>query len=67
MICTACLGRLSVTPAIRRRFLTKIWTAGRLAAGLAVLWFIFYLLGSLLLLLPDSFHDGSIWQGDWLD
>ncbi len=32
-------------------------------AGLATAWLVFYLAGHLLLSLPDSFHEGTLWKG----
>ena len=31
-------------------------------AGLVVAWFFFHLLGEILLALPSSFHEGTLWQ-----
>jgi hypothetical protein len=35
--------------------------------GLLVAWFFFYLIGESLLALPTTFHEGSLWQVNWLD
>jgi hypothetical protein len=32
------------------------------AGGSLLIWFVFYLLGYLLLSIPSAFHDGTIWQ-----
>lgn len=32
------------------------------AGGGVVIWFVFYLLGYLLLSIPSAFHDGTIWK-----
>jgi hypothetical protein len=33
--------------------------------GLSLAWFVFFYLGRVLLLLPDAFHEGTIWQQSW--
>jgi len=35
--------------------------------GLLVAWLFFYLIGSALLSIPASFHEGELWQRGWLD
>ena len=63
VICAHCLT-LRDTPerAARRsvfRPLPGLLAAG---AGFLLLWFLFYLLGHLLLVTPASFHEGSRWE-----
>jgi len=29
------------------------------------LWYLFFLLGQMLLAIPHSFHEGTIWQSEW--
>ena len=35
--------------------------------GIFVVWFFFYLIGESLLALPNSFHEGTLWQVNWMD
>lgn len=67
MICNVCLARETQPPLAQRGFFGVAVRLLQLGAGLAAVWLIFYLLGSLMIYLPSSFHDGSIWQGNWLD
>ncbi len=63
VVCAACLGRLAKS---RRGPQTTLLAALRIVqglAGLATAWLLFYLAGQLLLALPDSFHEGTFWQG----
>jgi hypothetical protein len=62
VVCAACLKRLAAGrggPRARLRTFT-----GLLRSGVAffVLWFLFYLAGRALLLLPTSFHEGTLWR-----
>ena len=45
----------------------NLWPVVQTAAGLLLAVFFFYLIGSALLALPDSFHKGSLWERSFLD
>jgi hypothetical protein len=62
VICAACLSRLALKPAARRRWSTGLLCAAGCVAGLLVCWFFFYLVGEALLALPASFHEGTLWR-----
>lgn len=62
VLCSVCLRKVCnpATP-IRKRNAVAIQLLHGLAA-FVMIWAIFYSIGQLLLLLPDSFHDGTLWQ-----
>lgn len=62
VICAACLRGKSRRPLVRRRWFTGIVRAGQLVAALFVTWLFFRLVGEGLLLLPSSFHEGTLWN-----
>jgi hypothetical protein len=37
-------------------------TSRNVALGILIAWFFFFLIGESLLKLPDSFHEGTLWQ-----
>lgn len=62
VICAACL-RKSIQPAVADRRYAAL--AGHLTALLVSLlfcWIVFYWLGRILLLIPNSYHDQTLWQ-----
>jgi hypothetical protein len=66
VICAACL-RKTVKPRItQRRWFVGVVRAAGCMSGLVVVWLFFYLLGQSLLALPSSFHEGTVWRGNWL-
>ncbi|MBI5386987.1 MAG: rhomboid family protein [Verrucomicrobia bacterium] len=67
VVCAACLRQL-VQPRLTQRsgFVAVVRTAQTLA-GVLMVWLFFYLLGQMLVSLPDSFHEGTLWKGSWLD
>jgi len=67
VICTACLRKLARKPLTQRRGLKLLRQAGQFLAALVLAWFFFYIIGESLAALPDSFHEGGIWKGDWLN
>ena len=44
------------------------WISGtvQVVAGLLVAWLFFFWFGLALLSMESSFHDGTVWTGDWL-
>jgi hypothetical protein len=67
VICTVCLRKLAHKPLAQRRGFVLLRQAGQLFAAFILAWFFFYLVGETLADLPDSFHEGGIWKGDWLN
>lgn len=59
--CATCLKALAYTQAHRRA--PKLFRLLAAATGLAVAWGVFYLAGRLMMLLPTTFHEGTIWTG----
>jgi hypothetical protein len=68
LVCADCLAR-ATAPAARKT--KRPWTGLRRALALltavAVLWILFYAVGSLLLSMPGEFHDGTVWRDPFLE
>ena len=65
VLCAQCLARrLQPAAAKKRRFgaLTGLLPG---AVGVGILWVFFYYVGLILLKIPSSFHEGTIWGGPW--
>jgi hypothetical protein len=65
VLCAACLKRLAQQAGPRRRRLAGAWRAVQLVAGVLAVWVFFYLAGRLLLAIPASFHEGTLWHQGW--
>jgi hypothetical protein len=66
MLCSNCLAALTAphqTDAKVRFFHLKLLLQG--GVGFLVLWYLFFLVGQMLLSIPHSFHEGTFWQSDW--
>jgi len=65
VICASCLKKIApaAEQPVRRR--VNLWPVLPSAGGLLLAWFVFYTIGRMLLALPDSFHDGTMWQMDF--
>ncbi len=62
IICAACLKRrVEKTPARRLRW-TLILRIAEGLIGLLITWTFFYCLGRALILMPTSFHEGTVWE-----
>ena len=67
VICAACLKDLA-RPAARRRFhWTGVLILGECLAGVLTVWLFFYIAGRSLLAIPDSFHEGTVWESTFMD
>ncbi len=68
VLCARCLAAPHDRPGARRTFLRRLLLPLQFALGLMVLWGCFYYLGQTLMVLPDQFHEGTIWQtAEWED
>jgi hypothetical protein len=61
VICSRCLERKE-EKAEKGKFLVALGLAWKTLLGFVVAWLIFYYFGKLLILIPTSFHDGTIWN-----
>ena len=67
VICASCLKNQVKQSLLERYHFGWFYPVIRSASGIALLWIIFYFVGQLLLMLPVSFHDGTIWLKSWWD
>ncbi len=67
VVCSACLKKLARQPLSPRLSLAWLFRLAQLVFGIFVAWFFFFLIGQGLLKLPDSFHEGALWQVHWID
>ncbi|MFC1498482.1 rhomboid family protein [Verrucomicrobiota bacterium] len=61
VICAPCLKKINL-PKTKKRSFRVLGLIVRCAAGIMVLWLAFYYMGQILLTLPDSFHEGTLWK-----
>ncbi|HEY1662129.1 MAG TPA: rhomboid family protein [Verrucomicrobiae bacterium] len=62
LVCVVCLKTLTTRPLLRQSMFAWIRRTAQLALGILIAWFFFFLIGEGLLKLPDSFHEGTLWQ-----
>jgi len=67
VLCTACLAKLARVPFAKRPAFVRVLRLARCAFGILMAWFFFYLIGELLLKIPSSFHEGTLWRANWTD
>ena len=67
VLCAACLKKVAPAAAQSARWRVNLWPVVQTTAGLLLAVFFFYLIGSALLALPDSFHEGSLWEQPFFD
>ena len=62
VICARCLRGLADAAGAMRSPARGLGLALQLAAAFLFLWFVFYVAGRALLLMPTSFHEGTLWR-----
>ena len=63
VICAACLRKIVRRPEQRHRPVpVRLARAAAFCLSLMVGWLAFYFAGKILLGIPTSFHDGTLWQ-----
>jgi hypothetical protein len=67
LVCAACLRKIAHVPLLKRRGFARTLLVVRCALSVFLLWFMFYLIGEGLASLPDSFHQGTLWQVHWFE
>jgi hypothetical protein len=67
VLCSSCLKKLAHVPFARRPAFVRTWRVAKLAFGIFIAWFFFFLIGEMLLKIPAKFHDGTIWRVNYLD
>ena len=64
VICTTCLNRLLQPPSRPPAMGRALLGLAQLALGFVLLWLLFATLGQVLIALPSSFHEGTVWKPD---
>jgi len=67
VLCAACLRKLVASAPVTRHWLRPLLQLAGAVSGGTLLWLAFYLLGQLLLAIPLTFHEGTLWQSTWLN
>jgi hypothetical protein len=67
VICSACLKKLVRAPVARRPAFARLVRLAQCAAALVLTWFFFFAIGEMLLKIPTSFHEGTLWHVNWMD
>lgn len=62
VVCARCLEELTAEVATGRSWRDGLFWLMMLVSGLFVGWIWFYYLGSFLLFIPSSFHEGTLWH-----
>ena len=67
VVCAACLKKLTYKPLAQRFRLAQLFRLAQCLLSLLIAWYFFFLIGEILVKLPDSFHEGTLWQVHWIN
>ncbi|MCP4691756.1 MAG: rhomboid family protein [Desulfobacterales bacterium] len=62
VLCSACLVRTRDPGESRPSPMSRLAPLFHGVTGIMLMWLFFYLMGQVLLSIPSSYHDGSIWE-----
>ncbi len=62
VICSSCLDTMATPDPRKKNRPSATLTILQISASMMTLWLIFYYFGQLLLLIPSSFHEGTLWK-----
>lgn len=62
IICASCLRQLTAAAERTTQARRNWWPLAQLGAGLLSAWVVFYIVGQVLLGLPEEFHDDTLWR-----
>jgi len=62
LLCASCLRKRTSIQKEKSQPLVFVVRAFQMFVGILLLWIFFYYLGQALLLMPDEFHEGTLWQ-----
>jgi hypothetical protein len=65
VLCAACLGHKVDPAGFRLKQFSGLTRLLHFLLGTMLIWVFFYYMGQLLLALPSSFHEGTLWQMGW--
>jgi hypothetical protein len=61
ILCAACLKSLILRSGRKSRSTIHLFRGFQMLVSIFILWLVFYYLGRALLLMPDEFHEGTLW------
>lgn len=61
VMCAACL-KATAAAAAKTHHYAELFLLTRCALGFLALWLLFFTIGRMLLMIPTSFHDGTLWR-----
>jgi hypothetical protein len=67
VICAACLKKLARVPLLKRPAFAGLMRVAQCAFGIFIAWFFFHFVAEMLLKLPTDFHEGTLWEVNWMD
>ena len=62
ILCASCLKSQTQGLAQKSPRAALLFRAVQMCISILILWIFFYYIGKALLLMPDEFHEGSVWQ-----
>jgi hypothetical protein len=66
VVCSSCLKRLTAKTETKRRDLGPFWRVSAAVMGVLIAWLFFFVVGRILVNIPSSFHEGTIFEREFI-
>jgi uncharacterized paraquat-inducible protein A len=66
VICSSCLKKVTTKVEKPRRSFAPLGRIAAACAGVIIAWMFFFLAGRILVNIPSKFHEGTVWERDFL-
>ena len=65
VVCSSCLRKLTAKTETRRRSFAPAVRVSVAVFSFLLAWMFFFLVGRMIVSVPTSFHEGTVWERDW--
>lgn len=67
ILCSSCLKKINKKQIKHSFSFSGLIMTAQSLAGFFIVWLFLYYIGQILISIPSSFHEGTIWSAGWLD
>jgi len=62
ILCASCLAKILTPVSQAKKRFRRFWRGTAFAFSVLLVWYVFFLVGQVLIAIPTKFHEGTVWQ-----
>jgi hypothetical protein len=66
ILCASCLAKILTPVSKTKKRFRHLSRGTAFAFGVLLVWYVFFLVGQILIAIPTKFHEGTVWQDSFL-